>query len=151
MVPKSWFLDEPTNDLDILTLNVLEDYLNKFGGCLMIVSHDRYFMDKLVDLLFVFDGEGMIRDFPGNYTDYRATDGRLKSAKKISQKSLNDGINGTKNTAGGRYRMTFDEKKELKRAWRRAESAGNSKEGYWGWIENRYRLWEIDVYRGVIE
>ena len=109
-------LDEPTNDLYILTLNVLEDYLNKFGGCLMIVSHDRYFMDKLVDHLFVFEGEGMIRDFPGNYTDYRATDGRLKSAKKISQKSLNDGINGTKNTAGGRYRMTFDEKRELKRA-----------------------------------
>ncbi len=70
--PNFLILDEPTNDLDIQTLNILEDFLLEFGGCLMLVSHDRYFMDKLVEHLFVFEGEGVIRDFPGNYTDYRA-------------------------------------------------------------------------------
>ena len=69
--PNFIILDEPTNDLDIMTLNVLEDYLEKFDGCLLIVSHDRYFMDRLVEHLFVFKGKGIIKDFPGNYTDYR--------------------------------------------------------------------------------
>lgn len=73
--PNFLILDEPTNDLDITTLNVLEDYLQNFAGCLMIVSHDRYFMDRLVDHLFVFEGQGKIRDFPGNYTDYREREG----------------------------------------------------------------------------
>ncbi|MCC9168721.1 ABC-F family ATP-binding cassette domain-containing protein [Pontibacter harenae] len=69
--PNFLILDEPTNDLDIITLNILEDFLLNFGGCLLIVSHDRYFMDRLVEHLFVFEGEGQIRNFPGNYTDYR--------------------------------------------------------------------------------
>ncbi|MCU0352858.1 MAG: ATP-binding cassette domain-containing protein, partial [Cytophagales bacterium] len=69
--PNFLILDEPTNDLDLTTMNVLEDFLENFGGCLLIVSHDRYFMDRLVEHLFVFEGEGRIRDFPGNYTDYR--------------------------------------------------------------------------------
>jgi len=69
--PNFLILDEPTNDLDILTLSVLEDFLLDFPGCVMIVSHDRYFMDKLVDHLFVFHGEGVIQDFPGNYTQWR--------------------------------------------------------------------------------
>ena len=69
--PNFLILDEPTNDFDIDTLNVLEDYLDQFGGCLMLVSHDRYFMDHLVDQLFVFEGDGKIRVFNGNYTDYR--------------------------------------------------------------------------------
>jgi len=69
--PNFLILDEPTNDLDILTLNVLEDYLLRFAGCVIIVSHDRYFMDKVVDHLFVFEGGGVIRDFPGNYSIYR--------------------------------------------------------------------------------
>lgn len=69
--PNFLILDEPTNDLDIITLNILEDFLTDFGGCLLIVSHDRYFMDQLVEHLFVFEGEGQIRHFPGNYTDYR--------------------------------------------------------------------------------
>lgn len=69
--PNFLILDEPTNDLDILTLNVLEDYLLDYPGCLIVVSHDRYFMDKLVDHLFVFKGDGEIEDFPGNYTEYR--------------------------------------------------------------------------------
>ena len=69
--PNFLILDEPTNDLDIGTLNVLEEFLEGFPGTLIIVSHDRYFMDKLVDHLFVFEGDAQIRDFPGNYTDYR--------------------------------------------------------------------------------
>lgn len=69
--PNFLILDEPTNDLDIVTLNILEDYLQTFKGCVIVVSHDRYFMDKVVDHLFVFEGDGIIRDFPGNYTQYR--------------------------------------------------------------------------------
>jgi ATP-binding cassette subfamily F protein uup len=71
--PNFLILDEPTNDFDIVTLNVLEEYLSKFGGCLILVSHDRFFMDKLVDHLFIFEGEGAVYDFPGNYSDYRAS------------------------------------------------------------------------------
>ncbi|MBP1841417.1 ABC-F family ATP-binding cassette domain-containing protein [Formosa algae] len=70
--PNFLILDEPTNDLDIVTLNVLEDFLLDFPGCLLVVTHDRYFMDKIVDHLFVFRGEGVVEDFPGNYSDFRA-------------------------------------------------------------------------------
>ncbi|MDB4012943.1 ABC-F family ATP-binding cassette domain-containing protein [Cyclobacteriaceae bacterium] len=111
--PNFLVLDEPTNDLDIMTLNVLEDYLDKFDGCLMIVSHDRYFMDKLVDHLFVFEGKGIIRDFPGNYTDYRATEGGLKSVKEVVQKPSNTETNGSKKVVDGPRKMTFNEKREL--------------------------------------
>jgi ATP-binding cassette subfamily F protein uup len=69
--PNFLILDEPTNDLDLPTLGILENFLSEFQGCLVIVSHDRYFMDKLVDHLFVFEGDGEIRDFPGNYSQYR--------------------------------------------------------------------------------
>lgn len=69
--PNFLILDEPTNDLDIVTLNVLEEYLQNFGGCVIVVSHDRYFMDKVVDHLLVFKGEGELQDYPGNYTDWR--------------------------------------------------------------------------------
>jgi ATP-binding cassette subfamily F protein uup len=69
--PNFLILDEPTNDLDLPTLAVLEKFLDEYQGCVMIVSHDRYFMDRLVDHLFVFEGDGEVRDFPGNYTQYR--------------------------------------------------------------------------------
>ena len=69
--PNFLVLDEPTNDLDIVTLQILEEYLQDFPGCVIVVSHDRYFMDKVVDHLLVFQGEGKIKDFPGNYTQYR--------------------------------------------------------------------------------
>ena len=72
--PNFLILDEPTNDLDIATLTVLEDFLLDYPGCLLVVSHDRYFMDKIVDHLFVFRGEGVIEDFPGNYSDFRTYD-----------------------------------------------------------------------------
>ncbi len=79
--PNFLILDEPTNDLDIVTLNVLENFLLDFPGCLLVVSHDRYFMDKIVDHLFVFRGEGVIEDFPGNYTDYRVYENSREPAK----------------------------------------------------------------------
>ncbi len=69
--PNFLILDEPTNDLDIMTLNILEDFLLEFPGCILIVSHDRFFLDKLADHLFIFEGDGKIRDFNGNYSDYR--------------------------------------------------------------------------------
>ena len=69
--PNFLVLDEPTNDLDIQTLQVLEEYLQDFPGCVIIISHDRYFMDKIIDHLLVFEGQGRIKDFPGNYTQYR--------------------------------------------------------------------------------
>ena len=70
--PNFLILDEPTNDLDIITLNILEDFLIDFPGCVLIVTHDRYFMDKVVDHVFVFEGEGKVKDFNGNYSEYRA-------------------------------------------------------------------------------
>ena len=82
--PNFLVLDEPTNDLDIITLNVLEEYLQNFKGCVIVVSHDRYFMDKVVDHLLVFNGQGDIRDFPGNYSDYRD----WKEAKAQQEKEV---------------------------------------------------------------
>ena len=68
--PNFLILDEPTNDLDIITLNVLEDFIRHFNGCVLIVSHDRFFMNKMVEHLFVFEGNNVVRDFPGNYSRY---------------------------------------------------------------------------------
>ncbi|WP_114490982.1 ABC-F family ATP-binding cassette domain-containing protein [Candidatus Ulvibacter alkanivorans] len=83
--PNFLILDEPTNDLDIVTLNVLESFLLDFPGCLVVVSHDRYFMDKIVDHLFVFRGNGVINDFPGNYSDFRAYDDSQPSEKSATE------------------------------------------------------------------
>lgn len=86
--PNFLILDEPTNDLDIVTLNVLENFLMDFPGCLIVVSHDRYFMDKIVDHLFVFRGEGKIQDFPGNYSDFRSyEDSKVMEQRAISAES----------------------------------------------------------------
>ncbi|SHG18851.1 ABC-F family ATP-binding cassette domain-containing protein [Flagellimonas flava] len=85
--PNFLILDEPTNDLDIVTLNVLESFLLDFPGCLVVVSHDRYFMDKIVDHLFVFKGSGSIDDFPGNYSDYRAYETSKTTAEREAKNS----------------------------------------------------------------
>jgi ATP-binding cassette subfamily F protein uup len=85
--PNFLILDEPTNDLDILTLNVLEDYLQSYAGCVLIVSHDRYFMDKLVDHIFVFEGGGQVKDFPGNYSTYRDYADQKEREQKASEKN----------------------------------------------------------------
>ena len=83
--PNFLILDEPTNDLDIVTLGILEDYLQKFKGCVILVSHDRFFMDRTVDHLFVFEGNGVIKDFPGNYSDYREWKNLQKEEKAVKK------------------------------------------------------------------
>ena len=114
--PNFLILDEPTNDLDIPTLNVLEQYLKNFRGCLIVISHDRYFMDKVVDHLFVFHGEGKVQDFPGNYTQYRleakeAYPNPLPEGKGLKGESLE--VKGTKVKTEQKRRLSFKEKKEL--------------------------------------
>lgn len=105
--PNFLILDEPTNDLDILTLNVLENFLLDYPGCLLVVSHDRYFMDKIVDHLFVFRGNGLIEDFPGNYSDFRAYEDSKPLEEKASDKKEET---RSKNPSTG---LTFQEKKEM--------------------------------------
>ncbi len=114
--PNFLVLDEPTNDLDIVTLQVLEEYLADFPGCVIIVSHDRYFMDKVVDHLLVFKGQGEIKDFPGNYTQYRAWNA-LESAKEAGgQAKATAPKTGKKSYRNDtRRRMTFKEKTEYAR------------------------------------
>ncbi|MEL7220715.1 MAG: ATP-binding cassette domain-containing protein, partial [Bacteroidota bacterium] len=85
--PNFLILDEPTNDLDIMTLNVLEDFLLDFPGCIIIVSHDRFFLDKLVDHIFVFEGEGKIRDFLGTYTEYRVDQKERERAQRREERA----------------------------------------------------------------
>lgn len=108
--PNFLILDEPTNDLDIVTLNVLENFLLDYPGCLLVVSHDRYFMDKIVDHLFVFRGEGEIEDFPGNYSDFRAYEDSQEPVKEDSPKEKNAWKE--KQTLPG---LSFSEQKELQK------------------------------------
>ena len=112
--PNFLILDEPTNDLDIPTLNVLEQYLKNFRGCLIVISHDRYFMDKVVDHLFVFHGEGKVQDFPGNYTQYRLeAKGESASLEDARRASYSLEGKGTKVKTEQKRRLSFKEKKEL--------------------------------------
>ena len=112
--PNFLILDEPTNDLDIMTLQVLEEYLKGFGGCVIVVSHDRYFMDKVVDHILVFNGQGDIRDFPGNYTQYRAwkeeKDQHERSMSKAMQPAASKSERQRQND---KKRMSFKEKREF--------------------------------------
>jgi ATP-binding cassette subfamily F protein uup len=110
--PNFLVLDEPTNDLDIVTLNVLEEYLQGFGGCVIVVSHDRYFMDKVVDHLLVFEGDGVVKDFPGNYTQYRAYRA-LAPAPKGEEKP--DVEKNQKVRLNEKRRMSYKEKQEFDR------------------------------------
>jgi ATP-binding cassette subfamily F protein uup len=108
--PNVLILDEPTNDLDIVTLNVLEDFLLDFPGVLLVVSHDRYFMDKIVDHMFVFRGDGVVNDFPGNYSDFRAYD-----ASKPKEIAPVEKIDSTKTeTQNQAHKLDYNEQKEYK-------------------------------------
>ena len=117
--PNFLVLDEPTNDLDIVTLQILEDYLRHFAGCLIVVSHDRYFMDKVVDHLLVFNGGGDIRDFPGNYTQYRAwKEARLRRERELqatakSVSSAKETDTRTQRNANRPRRMSYKERREF--------------------------------------
>jgi len=109
--PNFLILDEPTNDFDIDTLNVLEDFLEKFSGCLLLVSHDRYFMDHLVDQLFVFEGDGIIRLFNGNYTDYRDWLSEQETQPEVKQSKPVE----VKMASYDKKKLTFKEKQEYER------------------------------------
>jgi len=106
--PNFLILDEPTNDLDVVTLNVLENFLLDYPGNLMVVSHDRYFMDKIVDALFVFRGEGIVENFPGNYSDFRAYDGSIP--KEVEKKKIPGKVVEKKKKP---VALNFDEKREF--------------------------------------
>ncbi|WP_229327157.1 ABC-F family ATP-binding cassette domain-containing protein [Flavobacterium ammonificans] len=109
--PNFLILDEPTNDLDIVTLNVLESFLLDYPGCLLVVSHDRYFMDKIVDHLFVFRGDGVIEDFPGNYSDFRAYEDSADVAQKEENKA--EKKDWKQNNPTGN--LSFNEQKEYQK------------------------------------
>ncbi len=117
--PNFLILDEPTNDLDIMTLNVLEDYLTAFAGCVVVVSHDRFFMDKIVDHLFVFEGEGLVSDFPGNYTIYRnkleEDQARAEAKTKLQAQEQATGKEAVQEKKGGgsKRKLSFNEKREF--------------------------------------
>ena len=112
--PNFLILDEPTNDFDIDTLNLLEDFLTHYQGCLLIVSHDRWFMDKLVDHLFIFEGDGKVKDHYGNYTEYRIVkDKALKQQKKIEKALKSPAEKEIKPKAASVNKLTYKEKVEL--------------------------------------
>lgn len=128
--PNFLVLDEPTNDLDIQTLQVLEEYLQDFAGCVIVVSHDRYFMDKVVDHLLVFKGEGEIQDFPGNYTQYREwcrlqpkTEGE-GAEKKATKPTAQEQSSATQKKEGKR-KMTYKEKREYEQLTKELEQLEN--------------------------
>ena len=117
--PNFLVLDEPTNDLDIQTLQILEEYLQDFPGCVIVVSHDRYFMDKIVDHLLVFKGHGKIKDFPGNYTQYRTWNSlKTKEEQKTDKENIKKKHNiapipsSTSVTQPSKRKLTYKEKRE---------------------------------------
>lgn len=113
--PNFLILDEPTNDLDIQTLEILEDYLSKFSGCLIVISHDRFFMDRCVDHTFVFMGDGVIKDFPGNYSEYRAWKEAHEKEEATTQKQKTESkpAKPRNNNRDNSQKLTFKEKREF--------------------------------------
>ena len=132
--PNFLILDEPTNDFDIDTLNVLEDFLEKFSGCLLLVSHDRYFMDHLVDQLFVFEGDGVIRLFNGNYSDYRDW---LDETENVSDtKSVKPTVVEEKPASSEKKKASFKEKQEYEKLQSEIDELEKKKEEYTTLINN---------------
>ena len=132
--PNLLILDEPTNDLDIVTLNILEEYLKEFGGSLIIVSHDRHFLDKLVDHLFIFCGNGLVKDFVGSYSEYREYikeyEAELKSAARTQEKSDKDRNSKEASKAANfsqKKKLTYKEQKELEQIEKELETLAEEK------------------------
>jgi ATP-binding cassette subfamily F protein uup len=123
--PNFLILDEPTNDLDIVTLNVLESFLLDYPGCLVVVSHDRYFMDKIVDHLFIFRGEGVIEDFPGNYSDFRAYEDSAEPVKEEPKTAAEKKSWKQNNVSAG---LTFNEQKEYQKIEKEIKDLEREKE-----------------------
>ena len=109
--PNFLILDEPTNDLDIMTLGILEDYLRDFKGCVIVISHDRFFLDSIVDHLFVMEGNGVIKDFPGSYTEYREFIRRKRAEESAA--AVDTTPKPVRQTTERKVRLTFKERKEL--------------------------------------
>ncbi|RIV69840.1 ABC-F family ATP-binding cassette domain-containing protein [Flagellimonas aequoris] len=131
--PNFLILDEPTNDLDIVTLNVLENFLLDFPGCLIVVSHDRYFMDKIVDHLFVFKGNGIIEDFPGNYTDYRVYESsKVEEERENKSTVVEKQEKNWRDTSGGK--LSYNEQKEYKQLEKDIQKLEEQKET----LQNRF-------------
>lgn len=131
--PNFLVLDEPTNDLDIMTLTVLEDYLANFKGCVIVVSHDRFFLDRIVDHLFVFKGNGDVRDFPGDYSTYRHCVAMEEKERKAAetQKTAAAATADTGNTwrkKDDKRKLSFKEKREMEELEKRIESLTSEKE-----------------------
>jgi ATP-binding cassette subfamily F protein uup len=125
--PNFLVLDEPTNDLDIVTLQILEEYLQDFPGCVIVVSHDRYFMDKVVDHLLVFKGGGDIKDFPGNYTQYRNFSSVEVSAEKTTNKpkekpAADTSVSTNNSPVATKRKLTYKEKHELEQLEKEIEA-----------------------------
>ena len=128
--PNFLILDEPTNDLDIQTLEILEDYLSKFSGCLIVISHDRFFMDRCVDHTFVFLGDGVIKDFPGNYSEYRAwKEAHQKEEANVQkQKAESKPAKPRNNNRDNSQKLTFKEKREFEELTESIERLTKEKE-----------------------
>ena len=138
--PNFLILDEPTNDLDIMTLQVLEEYLKGFGGCLIVVSHDRYFMDKVVDHILVFNGQGDIRDFPGNYTQYRAwKEEKDQHERNLSKSSQSVTPKPERQKQNDKRRMSFKEKREFEQLGKEIEA-----------LEAEKKQLEVDLCSGTL-
>ncbi len=123
--PNFLILDEPTNDLDIMTLGILEQYLADFEGCVMVISHDRYFLDNIVDHIFVMHGDGRIKDFPGNYTDYRAW---AKTQSKTAATNASERPKGEKQRTERKEKLTFKERKEFEALEKEIEQLTDEKD-----------------------
>lgn len=126
--PNFLILDEPTNDLDIVTLTVLEDYLTKFKGCVIVVSHDRFFLDRIVEHIFVFKGNGEVKDFPGDYSTYRhCLEEERKELKAAEKQAAVKDINTIKHKRDNSNKLTFKEKRELEQLSAELEVLENEK------------------------
>jgi ATP-binding cassette subfamily F protein uup len=132
--PNFLILDEPTNDLDILTLNVLENFLLDFPGNLLVVSHDRYFMDKVVDHLFILDNEGNINGFPGNYSDYRSYEDSQPSKETVKEKKID-----TRVKPPSKGKLSYNEQNEFQQLEKDIEKLGKEKST----IEKRFENNEV--------
>ena len=137
--PNFLVLDEPTNDLDIVTLQILEEYLQDFPGCVIVVSHDRYFMDKVVDHLLVFKGQGEVKDFPGNYTQYREWE-KMESSSSSRPSTPSNTSSPSKNYRhDDRRRLSYKEKRELEQLEREITA-----------LEEEQRLLEEQLCSGTL-
>jgi len=142
--PNFLVLDEPTNDLDLQTLRTLEEFLQDFPGCILIVSHDRYFMDRLVDHLFAFEGNGVIRDYPGNYSQYRLwkqlEENKPEKAEGGKQNSEYKIQNTESNQKPAKQKFSFKEKTEFEKLEKEIPA-----------LENEKKLLEVKMNNGSMD